>query len=48
MIELFDEADEQVEFYMEDEFVSWRDQIEGVREFIQNIQTKKIEHDIKH
>ena len=47
MIELFDEADEQVKFYLEDEFRSWRDEIPGVREFIRNISTKSVESDVR-
>ena len=34
MIELFDSADEQVAFYMGDEYVDWRDSIPGTRQFL--------------
>ena len=39
---MFDEADEQVKFYLEDEFVSWRDQIEGVHEFLAELDQQKV------
>jgi len=34
LVEMFDEADNQVKFYLGDDFVSWRDEIEGVRPFL--------------
>ena len=46
MIEIFDEADEQVAFYLEGDYVNWRDSIPGVREFLKEISEKKVEKDI--
>ena len=34
MIETFDDADEQIAFYLGEEYVNWRDAIPGVREFL--------------
>lgn len=34
LISLFDEADEQVKFYLDEGYVNWRDCIPGVREFL--------------
>lgn len=47
LCEMFDETDKQVAFYLGDEFVSWRDEIEGSRQFLENIQKKKIEDDVR-
>jgi hypothetical protein len=47
MIELFDEADLQVAFYLEHEYKNWKDEIPNVREFLSTIQTKTIEQKIK-
>jgi hypothetical protein len=37
LIEMFDEADEQVEVYLEDEYKNWRDEIPGVRDFLKEL-----------
>ena len=29
MVSMFDETDKQVEFYLQEDFKSWRDEIEG-------------------
>lgn len=44
---MFDETDKQIEFYLMDEFVPWKDEIEGARQFLEDIKIKKIEDDIK-
>ena len=43
LIMMFDDADNTVEYWLEDEFVSWKDQIEGAREFINEMESKKIQ-----
>lgn len=48
LIELFDETDKQIEFYLGDEFVSWKDHLEGTREFLKEIDAKKVEHEQKY
>lgn len=40
LIEMFDASDKQAEFYYGEGFKSWRDEIEGVNEFLQEIITK--------
>ena len=45
LMDMFDETDEQISFYMGDEFKNWRDEIEGVRPFLLDLQKKKIEND---
>jgi len=47
LVEMFDTADEQVEFYLEKEHKSWRDEIPGVRKFLSEISTKKISEDVR-
>ena len=46
LIDMFDETDEAVAIYLEDDYVNWRDEIGGVREFLKELETKKIETDI--
>ena len=46
LINLFDEADEQVKFYLDEAYVNWRDCIPGVREFLQEIETKETEKQV--
>jgi hypothetical protein len=47
MVELFDDADEQVAWYLGDEYVNWRDAIPGARELLKDLSKKKIEQKIK-
>lgn len=47
MIELFDNADEQTKYYLQEEYVNWRDEIPGVRDFLKQVQTKKVETKIQ-
>lgn len=47
LAEMFDETDGQVEFYLGDEFVSWRDEIEGARQFLEEIAVKKVQDDVR-
>ena len=47
LIEMFDTADEQVKFYLRDDFRSWKDEIPGVREFLAEIQHKQVLTDKK-
>jgi hypothetical protein len=42
LCEMFDETDLQVEFYLGQEYVSWRDEIEGARLFLEEIAEKKV------
>jgi hypothetical protein len=37
LVELFNETDKQIEFYMGDKFKSWMEEIEGSRQFLQDI-----------
>jgi hypothetical protein len=37
LCEMFDETDLQVEFYLGDGFVSWKDEIVGARQFLEDI-----------
>jgi len=46
LINMFDETDKQIEFYLADDYVNWRDEIPGVRVFLKEIETKKKETDI--
>jgi hypothetical protein len=46
LVELFDENDAQAKLYMEDEFVSWKDQIEGADKFLKEIRQKEISGEI--
>ena len=46
MISLFDEADEQMKFYLDDDYVNWKDCIPGVREFLQEVETKEAEKQV--
>ena len=45
LIEMFDETDKQIEFFLEDEYVNWRDAIGGVREFLKELEAKKVDMD---
>ena len=47
LIEMFDETDKQIEFFLLDEFKPWQDEIEGARQFLEDIKVKKIEQDIR-
>ena len=47
LCEMFDETDKQVEFYLDEEFVSWKDEIEGSRQFLEDIYKKKIDDDVR-
>ena len=47
LVEMFDETDKQMEFFLEDEFKPWKDEIEGARQFLEDIRVKQIEVDIK-
>lgn len=47
MIQLFDEADEQTQYYLQEDYVNWRDEIPGVRDFLQQVQTKKVEQKVQ-
>jgi len=42
MIALFNHSDEQFEFYLDEEFVPWQDEIEGVRDFLAEIEAKAL------
>jgi len=42
IIGLFDTSDDQFEFYLGDEFVPWQDEIEGVKEFLAEIEAKEL------
>lgn len=44
---MFDETDGQVEFYLGENYVNWRDEIEGARQFLEEIAQKKVEDDIR-
>lgn len=46
LVEMFDESDEQVKFWMGDHFVEWQDEIEGVRVFLDELKRKKLEADV--
>lgn len=43
LIEAFDDADEQVEFYLEGDYRNWRDEIPGARDFIREMTKKKVD-----
>lgn len=43
LMEMFDASDAQFEFYLQDEYKNWKDEIEGVREFLQQIEKKKLD-----
>jgi len=43
LIQMFDDSEVIVKNYLEDEYVNWRDEIEGVRDFLEEVKTKKIE-----
>lgn len=43
MIKLFDNADIQVELYLGDEYVNWRDEIDGARDFLKEIDSQAVE-----
>ena len=47
LMEMFDAADQQAEFYYGEGFTSWRDEIEGVHEFLEELRTKKREAEAK-
>ena len=42
LVEMFDEQDIQVRAFFDDEIPSWRDQIEGAREFLEEIRQKEL------
>lgn len=44
---MFDETDLQVEFYLGDGFVSWKDEIVGARQFLEDIAKQKIMDDVR-
>ena len=44
-MEKFDEADVQIEAYLGDEYRNWRDEVEGAREFLQELKTKQVQAD---
>ena len=46
LIEMFDETDKQIEFYLGDEYKNWRDEIPGTRQFLKELESKKRETDI--
>lgn len=39
---MFDDTDLQTEFYLREHFVPWRDQIVGVKEFLEEIAKKEL------
>jgi hypothetical protein len=41
LIEMFDDSDRQAEFYYGPGFTSWRDELEGVHEFLAEVRTKE-------
>lgn len=47
LMEMFDAADQQAGFYYGEGFKSWRDEIEGVHEFLAEIRTKEREAEAK-
>jgi hypothetical protein len=47
LCDMFDETDVQVEFYLGDEFIGWRDEIDGARKFLEDIAVKKVEEDVR-
>jgi hypothetical protein len=46
LINLFDDTDKQIEFYIGDDYKNWRDEIPGTRQFLKEVETKKREIDI--
>lgn len=44
---MFDEADAQAGFYYGEGFKGWRDEIEGAREFLEQVQKEKTKKDIQ-
>lgn len=47
LIETFDEASEQLAYYLGDEFKDWRDEIPGAREFLKEVESKQTEKTIE-
>ena len=47
IMQMFDEADEQAKFYYGEDFKGWRDEIEGAREFLNEVHKEKIQKDIQ-
>jgi len=47
LIDLMDENDEQVKYYLADEFRGWRDEIEGVHTFLEELAKKQVDNDIR-
>ena len=45
LMEKFDEADVQIEAYMGDDYKNWRDEVEGAREFLHELETKQVQAD---
>jgi len=41
LIQTIDDADEQVAFYLGDEYRNWKDEIPGCRDFLKAVQEKK-------
>lgn len=46
LVEIMDEADEQVAFYLQDDYKDWRDEIPGAREFLVDLARKKSENKV--
>lgn len=47
LMEMFDISDNQAEYYYGEGFKRWRDEIEGVHEFLEQIRTKEREAETK-
>ena len=43
LVQMFDDADEQVAGLLQDEFVPWKDEIEGARQFLADVEKKAVE-----
>lgn len=41
LVELFNETDKQIEFYLGDKYRHWSDEIEGARQFLIDIEKKQ-------
>lgn len=41
LVDMFDAADMQAEFYYGEGFKTWREEIEGVQEFLAQVQPKQ-------
>ena len=42
LIDLFDETDKQIEFYLGDKYRHWSDEVDGARQFLQDIEKQQI------